>query len=89
MVQQNCQEETANSENPLSSGNRPYGVKISVEKIQGDRGESQPAETTDDAEARADFWSIQGDRRLSSSQWTSSSTPRAEGRNIPYSTEIH
>ena len=32
------------------------------------------------------------DRRwlhLSSSQWTSSSTPRAEGRNIPYSTKIH
>ena len=25
------------------------------------RGESQPTETTDDAEAHADFWSIQGD----------------------------
>ena len=24
-------------------------------------GESQPAETTDDAEARGDFWSVQGD----------------------------
>ena len=29
--------------------------------IQGESGESQPAEPTDDAEARADFWSIQGD----------------------------
>ena len=28
-------------------------------------------------------------RHLSSSQWTSSSTLRAEGRNIPCSTEIH
>ena len=30
-------------------------------EIQGESGESQPAEPTDDAEARADFWSIQGD----------------------------
>ena len=30
-------------------------------EIQGESGESQPAESTDDAEARADFWSIQGD----------------------------
>ena len=29
--------------------------------IQGESEESQPAESTDDAEARADFWSIQGD----------------------------
>ena len=31
------------------------------EKLQGESGESQPTETTDDAEARRDFWSIQGD----------------------------
>ena len=37
MVQQDCQGEATNSENPLKGGNRP------------------------DAEARADFWSIQGD----------------------------
>ena len=30
-------------------------------EIQGESGESQPTESTDDAEARADFWSIQGD----------------------------
>ena len=29
--------------------------------IQGESGESQKAEPTDDAEVRADFWSIQGD----------------------------
>ena len=33
---------------------------FSVE-LQGELGESQPTETTDDAEVRADFWSIQGD----------------------------
>ena len=30
-------------------------------ELQGDSGESQPTESTDDAEARADFRSIQGD----------------------------
>ena len=30
-------------------------------EIQGGSGESQPAEPTEDAEARADFWSVQGD----------------------------
>ena len=30
-------------------------------EIQGESGESQPTESRDDAEARADFWSIQGD----------------------------
>ena len=30
-------------------------------ELQGESGVSQPAESTDDAEARADFWSIQGD----------------------------
>ena len=30
-------------------------------EILGESGESQLAELTDDAEARADFWSIQGD----------------------------
>ena len=30
-------------------------------EIQGEPGESQPTETTYDAEARADFWSIEGD----------------------------
>ena len=60
---------------------------IIVEKFKANREESQPAEPPDDAEARRDLvcpkW-----LHLSSSQWTKSSTPRAEGRNIPYSTEI-
>ena len=30
-------------------------------EIQSELGDSQPAEPTDDAEARADFWSIEGD----------------------------
>ena len=30
-------------------------------ELHDESGESQPTETTDDAEARADFWSIQGD----------------------------
>ena len=30
-------------------------------EIQGESGESQPAESTDDAEVRTDFWSVQGD----------------------------
>ena len=30
-------------------------------ELQGESGVSQPTEPTDDAEARADFWSIQGD----------------------------
>ena len=30
-------------------------------KLHGEQGESQPTEPTDDAEARADFWSVQGD----------------------------
>ena len=61
MVQQNCQEETTNSENPLQDATKPKGAKFSVKKRQGESGESQPTETADDAEARADFWSIQGD----------------------------
>ena len=30
-------------------------------ELQGEPGESQPTESKDDAEARTDFWSIQGD----------------------------
>ena len=30
-------------------------------ELQGESGEAQPAESSDDAEAHADFWSIQGD----------------------------
>ena len=37
MVRPNCQEETTNSENPLQDGNRPQGVKISVETFKAKR----------------------------------------------------
>ena len=36
-------------------------MKITVEKFQGESEESRLAERIDDAEARADFWSGQGD----------------------------
>ena len=55
MVQQNCQEEISlRREQPL----RSEGLSG---EVQGESEESQPAEPTDDAEARGDFWSIQGD----------------------------
>ena len=53
LVQKNCQEETTNSENLRSED--LSGI------FQGKPGEPQPTESKDDAEARADFWSIQGD----------------------------
>ena len=37
MVQQNRQEETLNSENPLQGGNNQQGVKISVVKLKANR----------------------------------------------------
>ena len=42
MVQQNCQEETTNSESPLSAGNKPQGGEISVENFKANGRESQP-----------------------------------------------
>ena len=87
MVQQN-QEETANSEYPLKCGNQPGRSEDLSGEIQGESGESQPAEPTDVAEARADFWSIQGDfidRHHNDSRVQS--TLCAEGRNISHSTE--
>ena len=37
MVQQNCQEETTISENPLQGGNKRQGAKISVENFKVNR----------------------------------------------------
>ena len=53
------------------------------------REDCQPAEPTDDAEARADFWSIQGDFicRNHNEPRVQFYVPKEE--NIPYSTEIH
>ena len=61
MVQQKCQEETTNSENPLWDGNKPKGARTSVENFKVNLEEFQPTESKDDAEARADVWSTQGD----------------------------
>ena len=57
-------------------------------ELQGEQGEPQRTASKYDAEARAAFWSIQGDLI-----YRHHNEPRvqlcAEGRNIPYSTEIH
>ena len=41
-------------------GHHPIRRENLSGELQGESGESQPTEPTDDAEARADFWSIQG-----------------------------
>ena len=70
---QKCQEETTNSENPLWVGNKPKGARNSVENFKVNLEEFQPTESKDDAEARADVWSTQGDvDERASSHWTSS-----------------
>ena len=46
---------------PTPRGNNLRGVKIREENFEANQKECQPAESTDDAEARADFWSIQGE----------------------------
>ena len=61
MEQQHCREETTNSENPLKGGNNPQGLKTSEENFKANRKGFKTTETKDDAEARKDFWSIQGD----------------------------
>ena len=61
IVQQNCQEEIANSLNPLLGGNQLVRSEDFSRELHGEPEESQPTESTDDAEARADFWSIRGD----------------------------
>ena len=61
MVQLNCQEETTNSENPLLRQEQPVGCEDLSGELEGEPEGFQPTETKDDAEARKDFWSIQGD----------------------------
>ena len=55
MEQQNCLEETSHSEYQPTVRSEGFS-----RELHGESGESQPTESTDDAEARADFWSIQG-----------------------------
>ena len=61
MEQQNCQEETMNSEYPTQRRKPTVRSEVLSEKLEGESGEPQPTESKEDAEARADFWSIQGD----------------------------
>ena len=61
MEQQNCQEETTNSEYPTLMRKPTVRSEVLSEKLQGESGEPQPTESKEDVEARADFWSIQGD----------------------------
>ena len=82
MVQENCQRQRI----PRTHSKAEQTLRI--EDLSGglrdEPGEeSQPTETTDDAEARADFWSIQGDFIYRQSQWTTGSTLRAEGKTFP------
>ena len=51
-------------------------------ELQGETGESQPTESTDDAETRAKFWSIRGDFINRHHNDTPSSTPRAGGNTF-------
>ena len=79
------QEETTISENPLQGGNKPQRSEDFSGVVQGEPGKSQPTDSTDDAEARGDFSSIQGDFI-----YRHHNEPLcAERRNISYSTDIH
>ena len=60
MVPQNCQKETSNSRNPLKGGTNERSEGLSGDS-HGEAEDSQPTESRGDAEARGDFWSIQGD----------------------------
>ena len=73
MEQQNCLEEiTVESESPLQGGEQLVRSEDLREQLQGNSERSQPTETKDDAEARNDFWSMEG-LHLSSSHRTSNS----------------
>ena len=88
IVQQNCQGETTNSEKPTLRREPTVRSEGFSSELQSESGESQPTEPTDDAEARADFWSIHGDFICRHHNEHRVSTLRAEGRNIPNSTEV-
>ena len=55
MEQQNCLEEITESKDPLEGG------EDLREEFSENSERSEPTETKDDAEARNDFWSIEGD----------------------------
>ena len=83
MEQQNCQEETTNSENPLCGGNNLSGAKIPVEAFKVNR------ESLNRQNQKMTLKSLPTSGRSKVTSSISSSTPCASGRNILYSTEIH
>ena len=58
MVQQDCQEEVHEFREPTLRREPTVRSEDFSRELQGDSGESQPTESTDDAGARKDFWSI-------------------------------
>ena len=46
---------------PISARDQSRLHQFGNRELQGESGESQQTDTADDAEARADLWSIQGD----------------------------
>ena len=88
MEQQNCREETTISENPLRREQTVRSEDLSGE-LQGELEESQPTESNDDAEARTDFWSVQGDFIYRHPKEARVQLYVTKGGIIPYSTEIH
>ena len=69
-----CWDQNTPSNSPKAPSGRDYEFRVPTQRreqpvrsedlsgeIQGESGESQPAESKDDAEARRDFWSIPGD----------------------------
>ena len=68
---------------------QPVGSEDLSGEFHGESEEPQPTESKDDAEVRNTFWSLQG-----GFVYRHHAEPRvqllcAEGRNIPYSTDIH
>ena len=59
------------------------------EELQGNSERSQPTETKDDAEARNDFWSMEGGFIYRHHVEPGVSTVRAERSNVPNPTETH
>ena len=60
-VQQNCQGRDCEFREPTPRREPTARSEDFSRELQGESGESQPTESKDDAEARRDFWSIQGD----------------------------
>ena len=74
---------------PFADGKAKLSVRDSEFRESSEPGVSQPAETTNDAEVGADFWSIQGD-----CIYRHHTEPRVhlyvpERRNIPNPTEVY